>query len=407
MLTRTTTPGGNTSTIDFGLTETVLTSSTTTTAKYYFVAGQRVAEQVGSTFSYLIPNLEGSPTVALSSTGSVSAVQLFLPYGASGFAWGTMPTAHNYTDQLLDSVMGLLYYGARWYDPLADQFVSADSVQGNPSGMNPYGYVTGNPETLTDPTGQEACPTDPQICEQAPKVALYIVTAATGVTAAELIPLLGPLGIIAASLGLMWAIANQPGLPPYKSLQPQPAPTPSPSYPSDPFVGHGDSPVPSYYQPSDPFVGHEDSPVPTPMSPQPSTSVGAGVGGLQPPKKPVATGGPFYRQLRKRDERQSGCPQGKYLRYEGNPNTQGAANTDIPLNADGTVSPGTGGYSLSSESGGAIPSAPVEPANIAATGKLQIVPDPSNPTHFLLEPAYQMPVEEYIAAFDAACGGGE
>ncbi len=132
VLTRTTTPGGNTSTIDFGVTETVLTSSTTTTAKYYFVAGQRVAEQVGSTFSYLIPNLEGSPTVALSSTGYVSAVQLFLPYGASGFAWGTMPTAHNYTDQLLDSVMGLLYYGARWYDPLADQFVSADSVQGNP-----------------------------------------------------------------------------------------------------------------------------------------------------------------------------------------------------------------------------------------------------------------------------------
>ncbi len=161
MLTRTTTPGGNTSTIDFGLTETVLTSSTTTTAKYYFVAGQRVAEQVGSTFSYLIPNLEGSPTVALSSTGYVSAVQLFLPYGASGFAWGTMPTAHNYTDQLLDSVMGLLYYGARWYDPLADQFVSADSVQGNPGGMNPYGYVGGNPETFIDPTGHFENPEAP------------------------------------------------------------------------------------------------------------------------------------------------------------------------------------------------------------------------------------------------------
>ncbi len=131
----------------------MLTSSTTTTAKYYFIAGQRVAEQVGSTFSYLIPNLEGSPTVALSSTGSVSAVQLFLPYGAQGFAWGTMPTAHNYTDQLLDSVMGLLYYGARYYDPLADQFVSVDSVQGNPSGLNPYGYVDGNPETYVDPSG--------------------------------------------------------------------------------------------------------------------------------------------------------------------------------------------------------------------------------------------------------------
>ncbi len=168
MLTRTVTPNGNTSPIDFGVTETVLTSSTTSTADYYFVNGQRVAEQVGSTFSYLIPNLEGSPTVALSSTGSVSAVQLFLPYGAQGFAWGTMPTPHNYTDQLLDSVMGLLYYGARWYDPLADQFVSADSVQGDPSGMNPYGYVAGNPETFVDPTGQriaDICDEDPEDCD--------------------------------------------------------------------------------------------------------------------------------------------------------------------------------------------------------------------------------------------------
>ncbi len=158
VLTGTVTPNGNTSTIDFGVTETVLTSSTTSTADYYFVNGQRVAEQVGSTFSYLIPNLEGSPTVALSSTGTVSAVELFLPYGVQGFAWGTMPTPHNYTDQLLDSVMGLLYYGARWYDPLADQFTSADSVQGNLSGVNPYGYVGGNPETDVDPDGHDDLP---------------------------------------------------------------------------------------------------------------------------------------------------------------------------------------------------------------------------------------------------------
>ncbi len=164
VLTRTVTPSGNTSTIDFGFTETVLTSSSTTTAKYYFVDGQRLAVQVGSTFSYLIPNLEGSPTVALSSTGSVSAVQLFLPYGASDFAWGTMPTPHNYTDQLLDSQMGLLYYNARYYDPVSDQFLSADHVLGNSSGMNPYGYVQGNPETYSDPTGYAPAggPWDPE-----------------------------------------------------------------------------------------------------------------------------------------------------------------------------------------------------------------------------------------------------
>jgi RHS repeat-associated protein len=169
VLTRTTTASGTTSTIEFGLTETVLTSTSTTTTNYYFVAGQRVAEQVGSTFSYLVPNLEGSPTVALDSTGHVSAVQLFLPYGAQGFAWGTMPTAHSYTDQLLDSQMGLLYYGARFYDPLSAQFTSADIVQGNPSGWDPYAYVGGNPETFVDPTGWHAadiCEENPEACDE-------------------------------------------------------------------------------------------------------------------------------------------------------------------------------------------------------------------------------------------------
>src|SRR5579875_1163827 len=258
VLTRTVTPNGNTSTIDFGVTETVLTSSTTTTTNYYFVDGQRVAEQVGSTFSYLIPNLEGSPTVALSSTGTVSAVELFLPYGAQGFAWGTMPTPHNYTDQLLDSQSGLLYYGARWYDPLADQFTSADSVQGDPSGMDPYGYVGGNPETFVDPTGQFICSNSYMQCEE---------TIAAGSVAVVDLSFTSPLAIIAASLALMWAIANQASPPPYHGLQPQPAPTPTP---------------PSY--PGDPFVGHEDSPVPTPMSP-PSQPP-------QPPKPPASSPSP-------------------------------------------------------------------------------------------------------------------
>ena len=34
------------------------------------------------------------------------------------------------------------------------QFLSADNVQGNAQGADPYSYVAGNPETATDPTGQ-------------------------------------------------------------------------------------------------------------------------------------------------------------------------------------------------------------------------------------------------------------
>jgi len=42
-----------------------------------------------------------------------------------------------------------MYYHARYYDPSMGQFISADVAQGT----NRYGYVAGNPETQTDPTG--------------------------------------------------------------------------------------------------------------------------------------------------------------------------------------------------------------------------------------------------------------
>jgi hypothetical protein len=46
-----------------------------------------------------------------------------------------------------------LYYNARYYDPVVGRFVSADTVQDNRKGFDPYAYVRGNPLTLTDPTG--------------------------------------------------------------------------------------------------------------------------------------------------------------------------------------------------------------------------------------------------------------
>src|SRR5262249_17973357 len=46
------------------------------------------------------------------------------------------------------------YYGARYYDPQAGRFTSVDTVEGNTQGMDPYGYVGGNPVSRTDPSGR-------------------------------------------------------------------------------------------------------------------------------------------------------------------------------------------------------------------------------------------------------------
>jgi len=84
----------------------------------------------------------------------VSATQLYAPYGAVREQSGALPTSYGYTHQRSDAVSGLDYYNARYYDPLAEQFTSADTTLAG--GLNRYAYVGGNPETRTDPSGH--CP---------------------------------------------------------------------------------------------------------------------------------------------------------------------------------------------------------------------------------------------------------
>src|SRR5579883_3521048 len=134
-------------------TETVINGSMTALMKYYSAAGQRIAMRQGNTLSYLLSDGLGSTTIALSSIGSVTAVQLFAPYGSSRYSQGTMPTDYNFTGQRLDRETGLLSYGARYYDPLSGRFTQADLRQNNVVGMDPYAYVGENPESRTDPTG--------------------------------------------------------------------------------------------------------------------------------------------------------------------------------------------------------------------------------------------------------------
>jgi RHS repeat-associated protein len=98
--------------------------------------------------------MQGGNTLVLNSNGSTKSVQLFAPYGSVRYSDGTSPTAHNYTGQRLDNTTGLLYYNARYYDPISGCFTSTDTVETNATGSDPYAYVDDNPETKTDPTGQ-------------------------------------------------------------------------------------------------------------------------------------------------------------------------------------------------------------------------------------------------------------
>jgi RHS repeat-associated protein len=94
--------------------------------------------------------------VVVNSLGVVAA-QLFAPYGQARWAGGTMPTSYAFTGQRADSTTGLDYYVARYYDPVAGIFTSADTVLPgggyDPAGLDHYAYVEDNPETRQDVDG--------------------------------------------------------------------------------------------------------------------------------------------------------------------------------------------------------------------------------------------------------------
>ena len=77
----------------------------------------------------------------------------YSPYGQSSTIG---PDATNnpsqYTGRENDADTGLMFYRARYYDPVLKRFISEDPI-GLAGGMNVYAYVNGNPVSLNDPTG--------------------------------------------------------------------------------------------------------------------------------------------------------------------------------------------------------------------------------------------------------------
>jgi RHS repeat-associated protein len=125
------------------------------------MAGMLIGAFDGTTTNMFLTDALGSVLETISATAGTATVQgnqVYSPYGSSRYQQGTMGTAKGFTGQYTDSVSGLDYYGARYYDPVVGRFLSADALDGNLAGMDPYAYVGGNPETFSDPTGQRFAP---------------------------------------------------------------------------------------------------------------------------------------------------------------------------------------------------------------------------------------------------------
>jgi len=120
------------------------------------------------TYYFLTDHL-GSVDVVLDEEGNVVERADYLPYGNDRLRIDNSPGEsdnHKFTGKEKDDETGLMFYGARYYDPATGRFVSYDPMlldEGskplasnlqNPQALNPYTYALNNPVKYTDATGE-------------------------------------------------------------------------------------------------------------------------------------------------------------------------------------------------------------------------------------------------------------
>lgn len=118
----------------------------------FYDDGQLIALKENDNMSFYHPDQLGSTSLVTDEEGEVIERVEYAPFG--------VPITANdqnylYTGKELDST-GLMYYGARYYNPLHARFTQPDMVIAdiyNPQNLNRYSYVLNNPYKYTDPNG--------------------------------------------------------------------------------------------------------------------------------------------------------------------------------------------------------------------------------------------------------------
>jgi RHS repeat-associated protein len=116
-----------------------------------------LAVQAG-TVTYYHNDLLGSPVVATNASGVVVWRESYRPYGER--LTNAPASSTNdiwFTSRRQDVDTGLVYMGARYYDPAIGRFISTDPKgfdEANVSSFNRYAYANNNPYKYADPDGR-------------------------------------------------------------------------------------------------------------------------------------------------------------------------------------------------------------------------------------------------------------
>ncbi|WLI41174.1 RHS repeat-associated core domain-containing protein [Pseudomonas hefeiensis] len=121
----------------------------------HWEAGQPSAIEADQ-LRYNLDDHLGSSSLELDRHGALISLEHYYPFG--GTAWRAARSSLEvdyktlrYSGKEMDT-SGLYYYGARYYAPWLQRWVSADPA-GDVDGLNLYGFVGNNPMTFTDDQG--------------------------------------------------------------------------------------------------------------------------------------------------------------------------------------------------------------------------------------------------------------
>jgi len=122
------------------------------------------------TVYYLLSDHLGSTSITTDASGNKVSELKYRAWGEVRYSSGAPVTDYTFTGQYSNvDDFGLMYYGARWYDPSIAHFSQPDSIipdQYNPLDWNRYSYARYNPIKFTDPSGHMPACEFPYECDQ-------------------------------------------------------------------------------------------------------------------------------------------------------------------------------------------------------------------------------------------------
>jgi len=123
--------------------------------------------RVNGTLSYLLSDHLGSTSLTTDANGAKTSELRYTAWGEVRYPLDKHnpgPSKYTYTGQYSNADdFGLLFYGARWYDPVLGRFAQADTIvpgTGNSQAWDRYAYTLNNPVLYIDPSGHKPCGDD-------------------------------------------------------------------------------------------------------------------------------------------------------------------------------------------------------------------------------------------------------